>query len=407
MTDLRPDSAPVSDVDPFAPESLGDPLTVDEALREQAPVVWLSGYGVWATGRYDIVERIFRDPQGFESSSGTGLTNIKHRENWRKPSVILESDPPDHGRYRRVMTNVLSQRVVRRLKAEFRARADDLVADVVARGEFDAVTDLAEAFPLRVLPDALGLAPEGREHLLTYANLNFQAMGPDNALYREAAANATAATEYVTWQMRRENVDESKLAGAIFAAADAGDISAEDAGMLVRTFLSAGLDTTILGIGTAIKALAEDPAAWDALRADPSLARTAFEEALRWYSPSPVIGRTTAAPVEIDGMRLGAEQKVLLLIGAANRDPRRWARPERFDLARDTSGHLAFGTGIHGCVGQMMARMEAEVTLGALAEQAGSLELAGTPRPKLSNWLRGYDSLPVRVTPKTGRSCAK
>ncbi|MEU6642595.1 cytochrome P450 [Saccharomonospora sp. NPDC046836] len=402
MTDLRPDTAPVSDVDPFAPASLADPIPVDEALRELGPLVWLRKYDLWATGRHETVERIFRDPTVFESSAGTGLTNIKHEENWRPPSVILEADPPEHGKYRKVMTTVLSQRVIRRLKDEFRAHADDLVADLVGRGEFDAAKDLAEAFPLRVLPDAVGLAPEGREHLLTYANLNFQAMGPKNALYQEAVANAVDATQYVNWQMRRENLDEDKLAGSIFAAADKGDISAEDAGMLVRTFLSAGLDTTILGIGIAIKALADNETAWQALRADPSLARTVFEEGLRWYAPSPFIGRTTTCPVEIDGAFLGAAQKVLLLVGAANRDPRRWERPEQFDLARDTSGQLAFGTGIHGCVGQMMARMEAEVVLSALAERAGSVELAGPPAPKLSNWLRGYDSLPVRVTPKRG-----
>ncbi|WP_258933485.1 cytochrome P450 [Nesterenkonia pannonica] len=168
--------------------------------------------------------------------------------------------------------------------------------------------------------------------------------------------------------------------------------------MLVRTFLSAGLDTTILGIGAAIKALAENPDAWNALRADPGRARTVFEETLRRFPTSPYIGRTAARDVELAGVSIKAEQKVLMLLGAANHDPRRWENPERFDIERDTTGHLAFGTGIHGCVGQMMARMEAECLLGALAEQAQSIELIDSPAPTFSNWLRGYDSLPVRVT---------
>lgn len=386
------------DVDPFSRASLSDPYPLDEEIREAAPLVWVEKYGFWATGRYDVVERIFGDPHNFISSAGTGLTNIKVDGNWRKPSVILESDPPAHGPFRKIMMSVLSPKITRGLKSDFMRQAEEMVDDACARGQIDAVTDLAEAFPLRALPDALGLAPEGRKHLLKYANLNFQAMGPRNEFYEEALSEATEAQEYVDWQMRREALDETKLAGVIFAAADRGDIDPEDAGMLVRTFLSAGLDTTMLGIGLALKALAEHPKAWVALRADPSLARAVFEETLRCYAPSPFIGRTTAHAVEIEGIRLEPNQKVVMLLSAANRDPRRWANPAVFDIKRDTRGHLAFGTGIHGCVGQMMARMEAECLLTAVATRVAELEITGAPEPKISNWLRGYDSIPMRLT---------
>lgn len=391
-------NVPVLDVDPFSRESLADPYPLDARIREAGPIVWLDKYGVWATGRYDVVDRIFRDHETFESSAGTGLTNTKLQENWRKPSVILEADPPGHGRVRRVMMSALSPKVARGLRAEFMQRAHELVGEAAARGEVDAAKDLAEAFPLRVLPDALGLSTEGREHLLPYANLNFQAQGPRNELYEEALKQAGEAQKYVAWQMRREALDETKLAGTIFAAADNGEITHEEASMLVRTFLSAGLDTTILGIGLALKALAENPDAWAALRADPALARTVFEETLRCFAPSPIIGRTTTREVEIEGARLQPQQKVVMLLSAANHDPRRWTDPQRFDITRDTRGHLAFGTGIHGCVGQMMARMEAECLLTAVATRVSRLEIAGTPVPKLNNWLRGFDSIPMRIT---------
>jgi 4-methoxybenzoate monooxygenase (O-demethylating) len=391
-------NVPVLDVDPFSRHSLADPYPLDELIREAGPLVWLDKYGIWATGRYDVVERIFRDHETFESSAGTGLTNTKLEENWRKPSVILEADPPEHGRARRVMMSVLSPKVARGLKSEFMSRAEELVDEAAARGQIDAAKDLAEAFPLRVLPDALGLAPEGRRHLLPYANLNFQAQGPRNDLYQEALQKAGEAQQYVAWQMRREALDETKLAGIIFTAADNGDLSHDEASMLVRTFLSAGLDTTILGIGQALKALAENPQAWEALRADPGLARTVFEETLRCFAPSPIIGRTTTREVEIEGIRLQPQQKVVMLLSAANHDPRRWVEPERFDITRDTRGHLAFGTGIHGCVGQMMARMEAECLLTAVATRIETLEITGTPVPKLNNWLRGFESIPMRIT---------
>ena len=396
-----PAGATTLDVDPFSVESLQDPFPVEDAIREAAPVVWLEKHGIWATGRADLVQQIFLDHETFISSHGTGLTNTALTENWRKPSVILEQDQPQHTPTRKLMNSVLSLKVVKRLKEDFLAQAHEVVAEVCGRGEFDAVTDLAEAYPLRVLPDAIGLSPEGREHLLTYANLNFQAMGPrDSALYEDAVAQATQAKEYVEWQMRRENLDQSKLAGTFFAAADAGTITEETAGLLVRTFLSAGLDTTMLGISSALLALARTPEAWQALREDPSRARTVFEETLRCYAPSPFIARTVGTRTELGGVVLEPEQKIVNCVSAANRDPRRWEDPETFDITRDVRGHAAFGYGIHACVGQMMARMEAESLLTAFATQVETLEVTAEPVRKVNHWLRGYSSMPMRVTLK-------
>lgn len=394
------EDAVISAVDPFSAEGLSNPLRVDEQIREAGEIIWLEKYGIWFTGRYEIVEQVFRDYETFESSAGTGLTNTKKIENWRKPSVILENDPPSHTKYRRIMSSILSQRVVRRLTEGFQQRADELVDAVVARGEFNAAKELAEAFPLSVLPDAVGFSPDGREHLLPYSNLNFQAMGPRNELYDRAAAEAEEAAAFVNWQMRREALAPGGLGHTIYAYVDEGEISEEDAGMLVRTFLSAGIDTTIFGIQFTLKALAENPDAWAALRDDPGLARKAFEEGLRWNAPSPYIGRTTARETVIGGTRLGAGEKVIMALAAANRDPRRWDDPDSYDLARDPSGHLAFGTGIHGCVGQMMARMEATCLLSALARRVDTIELVGEPELFYSNWLRGFEDLPMRVTPR-------
>ena len=161
---------------------------MDAAIRESAPLVRSEQYGVWFTGRYELVEQVFRDYETFESSAGTGITNTKKTENWRKPSVILENDPPGHTKYRRIMTSILSQRVVRRLTEGFQQQADELVDSVRRRTSSSTPRrELAEAFPLTVLPDAVGFQPEGREHLLPYSNLNFQAMGPRNEFYDAAA----------------------------------------------------------------------------------------------------------------------------------------------------------------------------------------------------------------------------
>ena len=389
-------------MDPFALDVLADPVPADTAIREAAPMVWLPAHGVWATGRYEEVGAVFRDPTTWSSAAGTGLADIRRGAAWRPPSVLLDTDPPDHTRARRVMNRVLQPRALAGLAERFAATAEEVVGDALAAGEVDAAVAVAERFPMTVLPDAVGMAIEGREHLLPYAALNFESMGPRNALRAEAERRAGGAREYVAWQMRREALAPDGIGAAIHAYADTGDITRDEAELLVRSFLSAGIDTTILALGSVIHELARRPDQWAALHGDPGLARAAFEEGLRFHTPSPVIGRTATREVEVSGgggAVVAPDTKVLLLLGAANRDPRRWAEPDEFDLHRRAVGHTAFGFGVHNCVGQVIARMEAEALLGALARRVARIEPAGESRPRLSNWLRGFATVPVRLVP--------
>ncbi|MHC1561015.1 cytochrome P450 [Actinomycetospora sp. C-140] len=386
------------DVDPFALDVLADPVPTDTAIREAAPVVWLPAHGVWAAGRHADVAAVFRDWSTWSSAAGTGLADIRRGEGWRPPSVLLDADPPAHTAARRVMNRVLAPRALAELATRFAAVAAQVVDDAVEAGEVDAAIALAKRFPMTVLPDAVGMAPEGREHLLPYAALNFESMGPHNALRADAEHRAGAAREYVTWQMRRDALSDDGIGAAIYAHAEAGDIGADDAALLVRSFLSAGIDTTILALGAAVHELARRPAQWAELRADPGLARAAFEEGLRLHTPSPVIGRTATREVALGDTVVRRDEKLLMMLGAANRDPRRWDAPDAYDLHRKAAGHTAFGAGVHNCVGQVIARMEAEALLGALARRVARLEPAGPSRPRLSNWLRGFASVPVRLT---------
>ncbi|MEJ2885017.1 cytochrome P450 [Actinomycetospora aeridis] len=387
------------DVDPFALDVLADPVPADTAIREAAPAVWLPAHGVWATGRHEEVSAVFRDWGTWTSTAGTGLADIRRGEGWRPPSVLLDADPPAHTAARRVMNRVLAPRALADLEARFAEVAAAVVDDAVVAREVDAAVALGERFPMTVLPDAVGLAVEGREHLLPYAALNFESMGPHNALRAEAERRAGGAREYVARQVRREALTDDGIGAAIYAFADAGDITEADAALLVRSFLSAGIDTTILALGSVVHELARRPDQWAALHADPGLARAAFEEGLRLHTPSPVIGRTATRRVVIGEAEVGADQKLLLMLGAANRDPRRWDAPDTFDLHRRAAGHTSFGAGVHNCVGQVIARMEAEALLGALARRVARLEPAGESTPRLSNWLRGFSSVPVRLVP--------
>jgi cytochrome P450 len=165
----------------------------------------------------------------------------------------------------------------------------------------------------------------------------------------------------------------------------------------VRLLLSAGLDTTVNGIGIMMLAFASFPDEWVKLRARPELARRALDESLRWDSTVQTFFRTTTGEVEIDGQAIPRDSKVILFLAAANRDPRCWHEADRFDLDRATSGHVAFGFGIHQCLGQMVARMEAELVLGAMIPRIAEIRLAGPPVRRLNNTLHALASLPVEI----------
>jgi len=401
MPSITAAAHPVCALDPFSTEFLADPYPFHEKLRESGPVVWLEKYGVWAMARYEQVHAALNDWQTFCSSAGVGLSNFHKEKPWRAPSLVLEADPPQHTRARRVLSRVLSRPVVERLRKRFEQEAEALVDTAIALGGIDGVRNIAEVFPLKVFPDAVGLQEAGRENLLPYANMAFNAFGPRNKLFDEAFAEAATVSEWIIAQCRRESLGKDGLGAAIYTEADAGQLTQEEAGMLVRSLLTAGLDTTIHGISSALYSFASYPDQWKELREDPSLVRAAFDEAIRLQSPVQTFFRTTVREVEVAGVRLGADEKVLLFLAAANRDPRKWERAEQFDIRRKAVGHVGFGNGIHMCVGQMVARLEAEVVLAALAKKVESIELAGEPKRRLNNTLRGFSGLPLILHPAT------
>lgn len=396
---LHPSAAPVSDVDPFSVEFFEDPHRIHEVLREAGPVVRLSRWNVFAVARYAEVHAVLNDPATFCSSRGAGLSDFAKEAPWRPPSLILEADPPAHTRTRAVLNRVLSPAVMKGIRERFVAAAEAKADELVARGRFDGVADLAEAYPLSVFPDALGIRTEGREHLLPYAGVVFNAFGPPNELRQSAIERSAPHAAYVMEQCQRENLAPGGFGAGIHGCVDRGEITDAEAPLLVRSLLSAGLDTTVNGIGAAIYCLARFPDAWARLKADPGLARNAFEEAVRFESPVQTFFRTTTRPVELGGVAIGEGEKVLMFLGAANRDPRRWDEPDRYDIGRRTSGHVGFGSGIHMCVGQLVARLEGEAILGALARRVGSIAIAGPVKRRYNNTLRGLDSLPLAVTP--------
>jgi cytochrome P450 len=395
------DHAPVNvasvDVDPFSREFFADPYPSHEMIREAGPVVWLSRYSIAAAARYEQVRQALLDWETFSSARGVGMADFVRHGRWRLPSIVLEADPPQHTRSRQALNKALSLAVMRKLQDRFEQVAAQMIDALVAKGEIDACVELAEAFPLQVFPDAIGMRPSNRDHLLPYGDMVFNSFGPTNELFQAAATRAKEAFRWVENEALREQLSPDGFGMVLYRCADAGEITHDEAQKLVRSILTAGVDTTVNGIGASVYCMARHPDQWQKLRANLKLARAAFEEAVRFESPVQTFFRTTTRATELGGVPLEADRKILLFLGAANRDPRKWEKPDSFDIERTTYGHVGFGAGIHMCVGQLLARLEGEVVLKALAERVASIQILAQPTRRFNNTLRGLEHLPVRL----------
>lgn len=395
------DSVASSDLDPFAPEFRADPFPRYQQLRELGPIVWLKRHGIWVVARYDRAREVLSDWKRFSNAGGGGLRNYFIDKPWRRPSIILEVDPPDHTRTRKVFMEVLSPARLQQLRPTFEAQAEVLIDQALERGTLDAIPDLVQRFPLTVFPDAVGMPREDRSNMLLYGAMVFGGFGPSTPWYEELMKQADNVSAWIMARCQRDALAPDGIGAAIYAHADSGNIKVEEATLLVRSLLSAGVDTTIDSIGLCLRALAEHPDQWRRLRDEPDLARAAFEEATRYDSSSQSLFRTTIDATEFAGVPLQKYQKVLVLIGAAGRDPAKWTNPDTFDISRRVTGsQLGYGAGAHSCIAQMMARLEAEVFFRALARKVRDIEIVGQPQLRLQPGLRGLSSLPLRLTRK-------
>ncbi len=397
---LTVDAAPHSlSTDPFSTETLRDPFPFQHELRDAGDVVWLEKYGIYAVGGFAETKRVLSEHALFTTTAGVGLSDIRDPNSWRVKNPLLEVDPPDHTAIRMALMKILSPAVVRALRPIFDEKAKELVDSLLDQRSIDGMRDIAETFVCTVFPQTVGITIE-RDKVLQFGDLNFNANGPQNDLYWNSFHKVQPLMPWLEEKFQKLSMIPGGMGEQIYAAEDSGALPAGTALGLVRVLFRGGFDTTIAGIGATLDQLARNPDQWVALRSDPSKAGAAFVEALRHASPAQLMFRTTVADgVDLGGTHLDGNVKVAAFIGAANRDPRKWRDPEKFDITRDTSGHLAFGAGAHVCLGLMIARMEAEAILSAMARRIERLELDGPVEHRLVNTLRTHSKLPLRIHP--------
>ena len=395
-------TAPDLAVERLGADYFADPYSVHARLRARrpvTPVVLPGGTGTWLITGYAEARAALADPR-----------LSKHMPGWHpEPDSIfaaldlhmLNSDPPDHERLRKLVNKAFTARRVQRLRPRISAITAGLLEDMSTRTEADLLASFAFPLPITVICELLGIPAGDRDDFRTWsATIVSNAAAPE-----VFQAHATAMARYFVALLaakRREPGDD--LLSALIAARDEEDsLSENELVSMAFLLLVAGHETTVNLIASGVLALLLNPAELARLRAEPALIGGAVEELLRYVNPvNHTTFRCAAEPVEIGGVRISRGDPVLVALSGANRDPARFGDPDRLDLGRDSAGHLAFGHGIHYCLGAPLARLEAEIAVSALLARFGSISLA-VPAESLrwrpSTLIHGLESLPVRLGP--------
>jgi cytochrome P450 len=378
----------------FTDDARLNPYPRHRELRELGSVVYLRAHDVYAVTRYDAVHDVLENWQRYSSAEGVTMNPGMNEQ--LKDVIMLFLDPPEHGKVRKVFGRPLRPARLRELEPRIDAEAEWIVGQLVARGEFDAATELAEHLPMTVVSQLVGLGEHGRANMLRWAAATWEGQGVPNQRVEDALPVVDEFITFATTEAVPGNLDPEGWAAELYRAADAGEIARDRCPFLLIDYVTPSLDTTIYAVSNAVRLFAEHPDQWDLLRADRSMIPHAINETLRLESPVQQFTRVVTEDHDLAGVDLKAGDRVMMLYGSANRDERKYPDPDRFDVARMPSDHLAFGRGEHACIGMQLARMEMTALLRSLADRVERLEVV-TAEPLLSNALHGMKELRVRV----------
>jgi cytochrome P450 len=380
-------SRPELDTDLYTKAAIVDPHPIYREIRNRGPAVWLSAHDVWAIGRYDDVRAALRADGVLVSGRGVSMNPVVNDHPTR---VTLTTDGEVHERLRSVLMKPMMPSALRTIEPDVQALADELVTRLVGKGSFDGIADFARHLPVAVVSHLVGLPEEGRERMLDWAAAVFDPLGPMNDRGQAAFPMLFEMARYAA-EVDRSRLRADGWAARLFTAADAGRIEPADvAGMLID-YIAPSLDTTILGTGHLLFQLGRNPEQWSLVRSHPQHIPGAVDEALRFEAPVRAFTRAAAVDYDVDGTRITAADRVLVLFGSANRDERHYADPDRFDVTRNAKDHFGFGHGVHRCAGAYLAQLEMHALLRAMVTRVERIEI-GEPEILINNVLRGYRS---------------
>lgn len=386
---------PVMEFDPTLPESIADPYPVLQRIREH-PVVVNRKLGVWMLARHEEVHDAARDNLTFSSIDGIVLRSFPVK-------AVVFADPPDHTRLRKAAVPMFTKRAVRDLATGIGALAAEGIAPLRGGGVVDLVRTLTVPLPINVIATMLGIPPDQWPAFRSISDHFAQAFSARTVaeMLNQIGGGLPAYVRFRSFieaEMRsRAAQPADDLITRLQQAEADGELSDAEAFLYALLLLVAGNETTTNLLGILLMKLAQDRDLFEELKADRGLIPAAVEEACRWGSPVQWVTRTLNADHHIGGGAIPRGGRVILFLAGANRDPAKFADPDRFDIHRDTTGHLGFGHGLHFCLGAHLARLEVITAVGHLLDAVDGLELAGPVRWGTTPSLQGPVSLPVRA----------
>lgn len=390
----RPTNAPTYRPSIYTTSAILDPYPHYRRLRDLGPVVWLARHRLYALPRYAECKAVLRDDGHYLSGHGVAANPPINR---LSRGTTLNSDGAEHDRRRKLVAHRLLPRALRALGDEIDEQARRIVDSAVHRGSVDAVSDLATALPLAVVPDLVGWPRHERDHLLDWAAATFDVLGPANWQAVKAVPRSLHMLHFARRVVHRRNMLPGSMAHELLAAVDEGVLSGDEVAPLLIDYIAPSLDTTISAISSAIALFATHPDQWAQLKADPSLIPNAINEVVRYESPVRAFTRKALHGSMIADVTIPAGARVLVMYASANRDEREWDDPDVFDIRRDAGRHIGFGNGAHACAGQGLARLETTAVFKALIDRVDRIDIVGEPTWAINNVIHRHKSLPVRL----------
>ncbi len=389
-------TAPVCEVDFYSDQTLADPVSVYTDMLEMGPVVWLAEHHVHAIVGFEALTKSLRNHRVFQSGKGV---SINEDVNKLLIGSTLNSDPPAHDATRAITFRPLSPKALQEVRDTIVDACECIADEMVDLGGFDAAAQLAPHVPLTVVRDLVGLGENGKDHMLGWGAATFELMGKSGDREADARDRMKAMRAFLEDpEVLNELTPDGWAKRATARGIEAG-MAPSRAVELMRDYIAPSLDTTISAIGYAVRLFAEHPAQWTAIRADRDLIPGAIEEIVRLNTPIRAFTRYVAEDTDVEGVTIPAGARVLMVFGAANRDPAKFANPNTFDITRNSRGHVGFGHGVHTCLGMHLARLEMRCLFNALADRVAQFEITGPVCNAANATIHAHSSVPVRAIP--------
>ena len=387
-------TAPHCDIDIYSDWANENSTLCYSQMLALGPVVWLEKNNLHAICGFEALTTSIRNHRVFRSGAGV---SINDEVNKVLIGSTLHSDPPQHDKTRAITFAPLTPKALQDVKDRIQREAEYIADKMVEQGSFDAAADLAPHIPLTIVRDLVGLGDKGKAHMLDWGAATFELMGDPKDRRQSAVDRLGQLRAFLDDPETLDGLSEDGWARRATKRGIDDGIAPERAVELMRDYIAPSLDTTISAIGYGIHLFSQNPDQWTKLRADRSLIKNAIEEIVRLNTPIRAFSRLVSEDIQVAGVDLKQDERVLMIFGAANRDPSQFPEPDRFDIERSTRGHVGFGHGVHACLGMHLARLEMTLLFDALADRVERFSLTGVSVVAKNSSIHAYSSVPVEV----------